>query len=403
MRRLAKAQPSLSQPAAARSRAPFARRCGSALGGLLLILAACGQAAAPAAQPAVSPAGAASAASGQTEFDRIVAAAKKEGKLAVITQPGNPYRQLMDDFQNKYGITVEVYAGNTQDEIISKVVTERQAGQFNWDVLMRNATQMYGGFKPLGDLDPIRPALVLPEVLDDSKWIGGFDGGWADSEKSLAYTFVAYQDHTVWVNRNVLSEAQFNSVDQLWDPQWKGKWATQDIRTGGNATTTIVEWLALKGEDRVRALLRDQQPVLTQDRRQLAQWILRGQYPIALAVDGPTMLDFAGQGLDTSAVKPLVGDDPLTVKLSHGPGSVALFNKAPHPNAAKLLLNWLLSREGAADFAQRTGYNVRRLDVPVANAESALDLKRKYLDTDDEQSYNTYYKKAIDIAKQELK
>ena len=44
-------------------------------------------------------------------------------------------------------------------------------------------------FKPAGALDPLRPALILPEVKNDKEWIGGFDSGWADTEKKLFYTF----------------------------------------------------------------------------------------------------------------------------------------------------------------------------------------------------------------------
>ncbi|HLY66518.1 MAG TPA: extracellular solute-binding protein [Chloroflexota bacterium] len=366
----------------------------------LLALSACGSQ--PAAAPAVVPSGSAAAAA-STAWDDLAAVARKEGKVSIITQPGNPYRLAMDDFQKQFGISVDIFAGNTQDEILSKVGTERQAGQYNWDLIMRSATQIHSGLKPMNALDPIRPLLTQPGILDDSKWIGGFDAGWADTAKSLAYTFVAYQDHTVWVNRNVVSEGQFNSVDQLWDPQWRGKIASQDMRVPSNATTTMINWLVLKGDDKVRTLLRDQQLTLTQDRRQLAEWVIRGQYPIGIAVDGPTMTDLANQGVDVSQVKPLTGDDPATVKLSHGPGTVALFNRAPHPAAAKLLLNWILSREGETAYAQRTGYNVRRVDVPPVNPDAAVDPKRSYVETDTEQAYNSYYPRELQIAKEELK
>jgi ABC-type Fe3+ transport system substrate-binding protein len=51
--------------------------------------------------------------------------------------------------------------------------------------------------------------------------------------------------------------------------------------------------------------------------------------------------------------------------VSPGSGNVALFNRAPHPHAAKVYLNWLLSKEGQAPFARVNGYISARLDVPT--------------------------------------
>jgi iron(III) transport system substrate-binding protein len=50
-------------------------------------------------------------------------------------------------------------------------------------------------------------------------------------------------------------------------------------------------------------------------------------------------------------------------------GALALFNKAPHPNAAKIYINWLLSKEGQTIFARANGYISARLDVPTDHTE----------------------------------
>jgi ABC-type Fe3+ transport system substrate-binding protein len=51
-------------------------------------------------------------------------------------------------------------------------------------------------------------------------------------------------------------------------------------------------------------------------------------------------------------------------------GSVALFNRAPHPNAAKVYINWLLSKEGQTEFARAAGYVSARVDAPTDHAPS---------------------------------
>jgi ABC-type Fe3+ transport system substrate-binding protein len=50
-------------------------------------------------------------------------------------------------------------------------------------------------------------------------------------------------------------------------------------------------------------------------------------------------------------------------------GALALFNKAPHPNAAKIYINWLLSKEGQTVFARASGYVSARVDVSIDHTE----------------------------------
>ncbi|HLY64426.1 MAG TPA: extracellular solute-binding protein [Chloroflexota bacterium] len=336
------------------------------------------------------------------DWTGLVAAAKQEGKVTVLSQPGAGLRQVFDTFQAKYGIPVELRTGGPS-ELGPAISAERKADQYLWDVAVLGATTMLVGYKSTGALDPVRPAMVLPEVLDDSKWQGGFQAGWMDHEKALDYAFVDNVSSTVYINRQVIPESQLNSIDQLWDPKWKGKIASIDPRVGSSGAGTFGIWLAVKGEDKLRSFFSEQQLVPTQDGRQLLDWVLRGQYPIGIGISPDFLTDYARQGLDVSNVKPLVGDDPATVKLSHATGTVGLLNRAPHPNAAKVLINWLLTQDGQATFAQQTGYNVRRLDVPVQNAAAAVESGRRYIELEaEDQDYPTYVK-AIQIAKELLK
>jgi ABC-type Fe3+ transport system substrate-binding protein len=50
--------------------------------------------------------------------------------------------------------------------------------------------------------------------------------------------------------------------------------------------------------------------------------------------------------------------------LSAAAGTVAVFNRAPNPNALKVYLNYLLSKEGQLELAKKTGRPTRRLDIP---------------------------------------
>jgi iron(III) transport system substrate-binding protein len=71
---------------------------------------------------------------------------------------------------------------------------------------------------------------------------------------------------------------------------------------------------------------------------------------------------------------PLIVVGPNRVReggqISSGPGNVAVFNRAPHPNAAKVYVNWLLGPEGQIEYAKATSYPSARLDVPNTTSET---------------------------------
>jgi ABC-type Fe3+ transport system substrate-binding protein len=78
------------------------------------------------------------------------------------------------------------------------------------------------------------------------------------------------------------------------------------------------------------------------------------------------------------------------VNLSSAFGSLALMNRAPHPNAAKVFINWLLSRDGQTLFQKVMSQpgdarNSRRADVPKDHipADEQRRDKMSYFDTDD--------------------
>src|SRR5262249_13849298 len=166
---------------------------------LAVAMAACAPASSPAAAPAKpaasAPAAAAPAsqaapttdAAWQAEWNRMVAAAKQEGKLALMGSGGTLIRDALMEFPKAYPeINVE-YAAPPPGDIAVKVPAERDAGQYLWDVHIGHPGPAYDVLLPRGVMDPLAPALVLPEVLDDSKWLGGFKAGFMDKDEQYAY------------------------------------------------------------------------------------------------------------------------------------------------------------------------------------------------------------------------
>jgi iron(III) transport system substrate-binding protein len=251
------------------------------------------------------------------------------------------------------------------------VFQERQGDQFLWDLRVGGPDpDSYRAYKE-GVFDPIRPLLVLPEVVDDSKWIGGLDGLFVDVEHRYFPGFVADTQTAFYVNRDVIPETELRTDTDLLDPRWKGKIVIQDPR-GGAGLGRLTVMLAARGERYVRDLLTKQEVVVTGDNRQVAEWVVRGRHPIGVGISNSTLTEFQKQGLGRN-VQPL-SEGP--VSLSPGFGGIQLLNRAPHPNAARVFINWLLTREVQTRVAQIVESNSRRLDVAPGSPESAVDPAR---------------------------
>ncbi len=114
------------------------------------------------------------------------------------------------------------------------------------------------------------------------------------------------------------------------------------------------------GEDYVKTIYLDQQPGLTRDYRQLADWIARGTYPVSLAVGTKDVETLRRDGFSIVRLRDLP-EAPSTV--SAGFGLAVLMNRAPHPNAARLFTNWIAMQEGSEVFNHAEGNVSTRADV----------------------------------------
>jgi ABC-type Fe3+ transport system substrate-binding protein len=342
-----------------------------------LLLAACGGrtqstgAAAPAkpAAPTAATGSTAAPSAGQSaEWDALVAAARQEGRLAVSIPPGQLWRQALGTFEQDYpGIQVELQGGNSRD-FWPRVFQERQGGVYNWDLRVGGPDpDSYEAYRQ-GVFDPIRPLLVLPEVTDDGKWLGGLDGLFVDAEDRWFPGFIANTSTAFYVNRDLIPESDLRTDTDILDPRWKGKIVIQDPR-GGAGLGRLTAMLQAHGEDFVRDLLNRQDLVSSGDNRQVAEWVVRGRYPIGIGISDSTLTELQKEGLGRN-VKPL-GEGLIT--LSPGFGGLQYLSHAPHPRAAQVFMNWVLTREAQDRIAKTVGLNTRRLDVAPGDPSTAPD------------------------------
>ncbi len=298
-------------------------------------------------------------------WDQLIAAAKQEGRLALSGPPGALWRDALLAFQKDYPeIQVEFNGVNSRD-FWPRLVQERQAGQYLWDLRVGGPDPQVYQARDEGMLDPIRPLLVLPEVADDSKWLGGLDGLFVDNSHEYLPGFSAYVRTSIWINRDLVPEVELNTQRGLLEPRAKGKIVLQDPR-GGAGLGVLTVMLAGNGEQYVRDLLTTQDVAVTGDNRQQAEWVVRGRYPIGVGMGTDQLITFEQQGLKFN-VRPLE-EGPKGLNI--GFGGLQLINRAPHPSATQLFINWVLSQRVQEQLSKTIETNSRRLDVPpVAPAE----------------------------------
>jgi ABC-type Fe3+ transport system substrate-binding protein len=272
-----------------------------------------------------------------------------------------PRDALTGPFEQHYGIKVD-YIAEGGPNIPPKVSTERAAGQYRYDIYIGGTTTALTGMRPLNAFDALEPALILPEVRNPQHWRGGAPEFADDARQILVMS--PFQRGTLFVNPNLVRPEEFQSYKDLLDPRWKGRLVVDDPRKAGAGQATFIFFYLHPelGPDFIRALAR-QEPVILRDYQQEVDAVGQGRYPILIGTDDA----IAGARIDQGV--PVVVVDPRQLReksdISPASGSLAMFNQAPHPNAAKVYVNWLLSKEGQTTFVRGMGYVSNRLDVPT--------------------------------------
>jgi len=335
----------------------------------------------------------------QAEWDRTVEAAKKEGRVFLASSGGagsELRRFFTEGFQKQFpGITVDLTIGGGRS-LVPRVLTERRAGKFLWDVFVGGTTTPIEYFIPPGVLDPIGPALMLPEVIDKSKWFGS-QIDFADEAEKHVLVFGGYLKPPVAYNSQLVKGQEIRSHTDLLDPKWRGKISLHDPRGPGSGLASVTFWYGSPGlgKDFIRRLFAEQELRLVRDYRQQLEWLARGDQLIAIGHNNPIFSEFVSKGLPLAQ---LTADDVKEgTYLTAAVGSVSLVNRAPHPNAAKVYINWLLSRGPQTQWSKAAALWSRRVDVPSDHLDPGFIPKVEKLST-----YQANYKEKWVQKRQEI-
>ncbi|MDZ4245844.1 MAG: extracellular solute-binding protein, partial [Dehalococcoidia bacterium] len=292
----------------------------------------------------------------ESEWQKTLEAAKKEGKVVIYTTAPGKMRKAMESvFKAKFQIDVEV-SSFRGGQAGGKVLSERNAGLYVVDAFVGGSTTATTQLKPAGALDPLDKLLVLPEVTNTKLWYQG-NLRWIDPAHTLLM-FLGFPVPNLLINTNMVKQEELKSYKNLLEPRWKGKIVMNDPTIPGTASKgfAVIGW-HLMNLDYWRELAK-QEPVLTRNQRLQIEWVARGKYPILLFPQSSMTTEFIRAGSPIASFTPAEGS-----YLTGGSGNIAIMNRAPHPNAAKIYINWLLSREGQTVFTQAFGRQSLRVDV----------------------------------------
>lgn len=325
-----------------------------------------GSAAAPAAPPK---------AAWEQEWDRLVEAAKKEGRLdlAWVRSTSGGYKGIIDQFQKTFGIPTELAIPNSGSLLVPKVLQEHNAGIYSYDLIFTSVRQAQGLLDGKA-LSPLKPDIFRPDVVDEAIWDDGYNFGWVDPERQYAYGFGMFVPKSWWMNTDLVSASEFKSAQELLLPKWKGKILLSDYRSGTTATPATILRLNL-GEDFLRKLMVEQQPLFMRDSRLLTEAMVKGQYAMGTGVLAEVLEEFKSQGMGRN----LKNFEFPESAARNMPAQMFKLKAPAHPNAAKLFANWLLTKEGQAAYATYSTVNSRRKDVTEGDPETKPQPGTKYI------------------------
>jgi iron(III) transport system substrate-binding protein len=299
--------------------------------------------------------------------------AKKEGRVVLYTNASG-LEPVVKRFKEKYPfVEVEVLRSGAP-KLLNRILTESLAGSFKGDVIETEGLTSYLMMKK-----GLYAKYVSPETKALPAGAKDPEGQWASAHSN--YKIVAY-------NSRLVSPSDLpKSWDDLLQPKWKGK-----ILMGSNNYEWFGNMLAIMGEEKGMAVMRKlaaHELHLREGNSLILQLLSAGEgyFSIAANVDGVEELKAKGGPMDW------IGIDPVISRLH----PIAVARTAPHPNAARLYVDFILSKE-AQDIITKEFIGIS--DRPdVKKAFSRPGMKLHYADLSLADRYEEITKKFDSVFK----
>jgi iron(III) transport system substrate-binding protein len=372
------------------------RGAGSAVRLVPWVLALAIASAGPAAYAAMATCG--KTAQSDKIWKDMIAAAQKEGVLSVAASGQRNYTPVYNHFSKKFGIKVVIsYGGGRQHA--TRILAERSGGIYAVDVGHVGGNTVNRRLIPNGAVAPIADYLVAPQVTNTSCWYG--QQLWF-VDKQQKHSFVHSADFTTAVNMFINTKsvtdvdlAALKSPDDLFKDRWKKKIVALSPMEGQSGNSYFrYGVLPTMGPRWMKRFVQDGYVEFQSRSKLIEDGLARGKYHLAIFPYARPLAKMEKQGLPVKQIwHEFEGADGIMTAGSTAQ-AVQVYDRAPHPNAAKLFVNWLASQDGQTfihDNLKGGGdpRNSLRVDVPKTNVDPETLPKKgvKYFPIDLQPKY----------------
>jgi ABC-type glycerol-3-phosphate transport system substrate-binding protein len=311
----------------------------------------------------------------KAEWDRVVAAAEKEGTVVINSQPNPVWRDfILREFAKAYPKIELNFSMIPSEQFVARVRVERQTGKYLWDLGAAGAAAGFTLYKD-GAIDPLLPELILPEVNKPEIW-GGWDEAFVDTPRKYVFSMSAFVLSPYYNAAHVPADkvAQLGLRVML-DPAYAGKTVWQDpaVPGSGQSYATLMRTL---GDEDLRKLLVDQKATLFAQQAQIIEAMARATAWFGI---GPSVGSLIAPYVQAGAIKQAdiqaFGNKPEVSIISIGGNCLYVLNQRPHPNATRVFVNWMLQKDVQMNLAKAIEQDSRRQDIPPVSAPEAAPIK----------------------------
>jgi iron(III) transport system substrate-binding protein len=313
----------------------------------------------------------------KSEWDKTVKAAEVEGAVVIYTS-SSLEPTFTEGFQRKFPRIKVTTVSGRGFQLGQRVLSERRSGKFIPDVFVQGATTPSTALYPAKALASIRKQLVLPDILDQSNWWQGRHH-YVDPEGEYIFMFEgAPSNGNLIYNTNLVKPDELKSYWDLIDVKWKGKIVIMDPTTAGPASQTMrfFYYSPDLGPQYLKRLS-EANPMIIQDDVRLIDWVAVGKFALGFFPRGTDITKAEKSGLPVKQFPTVHFKEGAFVSTTGF--TISLLEQAPHPNAAKVLINWFLSREGQSVWLEnvaKEAFDYDSLREDVAKDAIPMDSKR---------------------------
>ena len=317
------------------------------------------------------------------EWKKTLQAAREEGQVTVYIYR---FDRVLDAFKRDYPDIRVVSVTGRGSQLSARIMAERRAGKYLPDIYSGGVSSHVNILYRAKVLDPMRPLLTVPEVVDKSKWYEQRHS-YVDPERKYIFAYIANPySAQLHYNSNLVNPKEIESYWDILDNKWKGNILSLDpTLTGIWGPLRLFYYHPKLGPTYLKKLFGEMQIKVGRSDRQLTDWLAQGKSALCFGCKDTPRAKSQGLPVDSFITSDWKEGGAITAS----PGTISLVNRAPHPNAAKVFINWFLSPNGQM-AVQKLGYpsdppNSRRVDIPKDELPSYNRIIKgtKYFDVSD--------------------